>query len=403
MLDARFALLVPLVLLAAPRSGSPAPLAAQAPSAVEPARAADFRATVALSEDVAIDDRWARTRSSSGAQVASSERFERGQPFRVLVFFENHALDEQGRADVRAEIVIRGPDGAVAAKLEDVRVHEGPAARGLVVFGRAQITLATGLADPLGRYELEVVTRDVVAGEQARADLAYEVVESIEGESFGEGEAAVEAVGEWTMSADALVQTHRVLPALRVYAQAGRLSRMRDDPNRAFFRAALDARPFLFRELGELAADAAAPESVQLVALQMLATCRSDAALRLDVLAPDVRERVEALGEIEVWNPFEDPIEQPGHIDELWASFFATGSFALVARVAPLLVEPPEPAEGEATQADLDALMLHGAASWSTRAIAEQHELLRGYLAWMAEHPKAPEAQRAALHELLAD
>jgi hypothetical protein len=368
----------------------------------QPPLTADFGATIALSEDVAIDDRWHRTLSSSGVQIASSERFERGQPFRVLVFFQNHALDAAGHADIRAEIAIRGPDGELAGELKDVRVHQAPAPQGLVVLGQAQIALGTGLEDPTGTYELEILTRDVIAGREQRSELAFEIAESIEGESFGESEAAIEAVSEWSMSPAALLETHRVIPALCIYARAGHLSRMRDDPNRAFFRAALDARPHLFRELGELAQRADASEAVQLVALQMLATCRSEAAARLDALEPQVRERVAALGAIEVWNPFEDPIEQPGQLDEIWGSFFATGQFALVARLLPLLEEPAEP-EGEVTQADMIALQLHGAARWSMRSIAQQHELLRGYLAWLAEHPKTPEPQRAALREMLAD
>lgn len=373
-------------------------LAAFFASSVHEDRAAPpaFTCQVVLSDDITLEDRWEHTLGTSGVHMSPTRRVVRGQMFKTFVFFMNATPDAKDKVDVRTDVTITGPDGKTYHEQPDIPAYRRGGAGGNVQMVDQMLALSFDPPDALGEYRFSVVVRDVNGKTSAKGAETIELVESIEGEDFGDGEQAVEAAAAWSMSVQAATEPHRLIQALEAMAGAGIL----DDgpqgtPLRTFFREAFDAHPFLFVSLGKLAADTKTDASVRDAALLILATGRTDEAKRLNVVPEAVRKACAALKTPEIWDPRAGTIEEAGHLDQLWATFFATGSFQPIARITEVLDLDPK---GSAEE-----VVMHGAARWSLDSIAEQNELAHAYLTWMAEHPKTPAARKEILKEILAD
>jgi hypothetical protein len=369
---------------------------ASAPCEDKAPSASEFSCRVVLSDDVTLEDRWEHTLGGGGVQMAATDQVVRGQLFKVFVFFTNATLDPKGNADVRTDITILRPDGEVYHQIADMEAYQRRAPAGGVHLVEKMLAISFDPPDPLGKYTVRVVARDARGNHESKGEDTIELVESIDGETFGEGDEAVNAAIAWSMSVEAALEPHRLIHAFEAVAGAGLLvDGPRGTPLRTFFREAFDAHPFLFRALGELAADKETEESVRDAALLILATGRTDEKRRLGVLPEDVRKACEPFAKTDVWDPRSDAITEPGHLDQLWGTFFATGSSQAVARITEMLDRDPQ---GEKSDA-----MLHGAARWSLDSIAEQNELAAAYLAYLAAHPKTPAARKAILKEILED
>lgn len=87
-----------------------------------------------------------------------------GKPVFVLVFFANPKLDAEGKADVRCDLKVVGPDGTVTLDKKDAVCFDGKYDGGPndVALAPGSINFAGEPDDPPGFWTFEVTLRDAV-------------------------------------------------------------------------------------------------------------------------------------------------------------------------------------------------------------------------------------------------
>jgi len=392
---------LPLVLLCVGAAGAhlhagppvPQAKAANSPSSVL------FAATIQYAEPEA----WEHTPASSARAVEVAEEIVRGQRVNLLLSFTELAFDDAGRADVVYDVSLRAPDGSVQVLGKDLPAANDivpEANRHLVFRAVRSVGFAVPATGPLGTYRYVARVRDRVAKAEVEVSGEVRVVDQdkdpVLPPGFDSG-----SLNEWLIHYYERPSPRLALPVARFLAHDQRLAK-----NERAWPAILGTYEMILRDnpwlVTRFQAQALAPgtdPAERSTLLFLLAYVRRHDPAAANFLPEAKRESFRQV-QAQEWADPDREFLNGSQLDTLWGRFFATGGFAPIERLVTALdyqkfqgrlqafkqLNPRPPTVPVEVYKDA----VYGAAVWSLRANAQQHRLVRDYLAYLMKHPDTP-------------
>lgn len=123
----------------------------------------DIGALALIHRDDGLEKRW-RGPSEKVPRIKPARRASPGDVLEVEVLFSGAELDERLVAQVRYDLEVTGPWGRSWLRMEDLVAADRPTPSGwLIQRARERVSLRFEKGDPVGRYEIKVRVRDLMA------------------------------------------------------------------------------------------------------------------------------------------------------------------------------------------------------------------------------------------------
>ncbi|MFL6707366.1 MAG: hypothetical protein ACJ8HI_04080 [Massilia sp.] len=121
----------------------------------------EFGATLLVTPDADWEQKW-NTPVHTIPSFKQTEVVKYGDKVTVLIFFANPKLDAQGSVNVRCDIKVFGPAGAVTSEQKDLRCFDGPlkGSPTNVYLSRPAVVFSGDATDPPGKWIIKVNIRD---------------------------------------------------------------------------------------------------------------------------------------------------------------------------------------------------------------------------------------------------
>ena len=355
----------------------------------------------------AYRDVWQHTPAGTAPILTTRGEIAREQRMDMVVAFGGFALDKRGQADVVYDLVIIGPGGketVVGRALEGFR-GATPSPNNMHL-ANAIARFVCRPSEPASEYRFVATVTDRVRHRTLQISTKVDVLADDSPQpvptDFDE-----KRWGEWMTGYYAKPDPQCALPMLQWLAREERSNKASVwPPPLGFYEMVLRDNPWLVpRFLDTLArVSTAAPESSRL--LYVLGyVFRADPAF-LERLPEKHRDTFRNVQQ----RPWPDPaadILTGDQLDLLWGRFFGSGEFAPIRQLVSVLDYHvfrgkadefrklnPKPAS---TPPEVLKNIIFDSAMWSIRSNAQQHPLVRNYLASLLDDPKIVDDVRVFL------
>lgn len=346
---------------------------------------------LSLSIDMSLQDRWFHSPGELGVDLPEAKSVARGQTLAAYVFFQHWTQNGHGDIGVDYDIRIKRPNGGLYRADEKLEGHSGPPGDEQILMADQFSRIVFDPADALGEYVVTVTVRDRASGTQATAQQSVQLVDYAEGPGF-DTQAAFDS---WFREYFRKPAPERAIPAL---LDMGRLGLWKDPATAvsavAFLEEVFASNdwlvPFLLKRFDAQDAD------TRRMILRTVVQSRGVAKTFVDGLKGPDADAWKKLSAETPRDPLIDPISQPGHVDELWGLFYASGRFAPVLRLCQALVSE----QTEVISEDADRKALTTLIATSIRDQARQHTLVRNYLDGIVGDETIPDVVRDGLEKI---
>lgn len=136
-----------------------------------------FGGWVIVTSDADWQKKW-ETPADTTPDFTAAEQVPRGKQVFVLSFFANPQLDSKGKAEVRCDIDLLGPDGTVATHQKDVVCFQGSLKDPRLAYLSGPVVAFRGdPGDPSGEWEVRVTLRDKVRNVSVSLKTSFTLVD----------------------------------------------------------------------------------------------------------------------------------------------------------------------------------------------------------------------------------
>ena len=139
----------------------------------------DFGAMVLMTTDSQkVLENWSMP--SPGVHILDAEQVEKGKPIEALVLFNGCAANKQGNCITEVDYQIVKPDGSIYAEYKNTELWRNKPAVPVGRLGLAvdRVGLIADPPDPVGKYKVRCVVRDLVSNTEFSIYSTFEVIEA---------------------------------------------------------------------------------------------------------------------------------------------------------------------------------------------------------------------------------
>jgi hypothetical protein len=378
---------------------SAALLAAAPPVPKATAPNSEFSALIVGTTQYAHTDVWAYTPPNTGPQIPGAGEIVRDQRLDIIVSFGEFAVDQQGNADVVYDLTLTTPEGKTQVIGAHLTAFKGHVTAPHMVHNAAQsLGFAVTKDDPLGTYRFSAKLTDRIGRAEVEVSGDVQVVDGNADKPLPTN-FDVKKMSEWLMHYYEHPEPRMALPVLRFIAHDKTLANNAGSwpPNLGAYEMILRDNPWLVARFQSRILGDEADVAERSTLLYVLAyVFRSNPAFG-EFLPANMREAFTRT-QNQLWPDPDREILSGAQLDLLWGRFLATGAFAPIQRLVSVLdymkfqgsiaaykrLEPkPKVAPPEVYKE-----AVYGAAVWSLKSNATQHQLVHDYLTYLANDPK---------------
>lgn len=120
-----------------------------------------FGGQIWIINDESFFDNWSKPETP---KVPITKTALRNKPVFIIFLFMNPGLDQESKADVTADVIIKSPDGKIYGDFKDIEIwkniYQGP--RNSIQLGVGTLTIEIEDNEQLGIYTVEAILRDKI-------------------------------------------------------------------------------------------------------------------------------------------------------------------------------------------------------------------------------------------------
>lgn len=355
--------------------------------------------------DYSFKDKWENTVGGSAPIFSTPKHLFKGQYLFITVIVGDYNINKKGKANVKYSIKITKPDGSVYFSQENLPILEDKTITGKY-FQMSDAILKVSFEDKdmFGKYKIEANITDVNVNKSTllKSDIELEALPKYERKKTDAKE-----FNKWFYS---YFQNPSPEAALDNYLYFFETDSSEDKELflsvTTFFVEIFKNNHFLLAQIKETFRKKDDTDKMPLVYLLKMSGMNEKGFL--DLFDKEEKEYYAKIkGEL-VSYMYGDILENV-QLDMLWFTFFATGSYKPILKLAQTLdyvkyegeVEKYNKSKKEEGRENAMKGVVFVALNWSMKSNAEQYKLVKDFLNWALKNDKLSAVQKEELEKIL--
>lgn len=357
--------------------------------------------------DYVLREKWEHTLSSSLPMLITCDSVFKNQKCYIAPIISNFKTDKNNRADVRYAVKIFGPDNSVYLSYENIPLLNKTIDNTNLQLSDSIVAICFNENDVFGTYKIRMEVTDKIARRKKTIESEI-VLTSLPAYDQYQVKDDAEFIA-WINGYYKSPSPEKALSYYLFFANS-ELSDKDDAFWKAFclFLEIVNNNPFLYQQV--LNCYQSQNELTRIFLLYLLTYSDIESPAFFDKLEGSEKTIYLELKDEPMVNLY-DSVKTGMHLDMLWATFLASGSYRPVLKLIQTLdyekyqnaldtYATSEQTEEDTQRATYNAIF--NALLWSICANYENHKLVSDYCDWACQHENLTDVQRNILQEIIA-